>query len=423
MGALAGCPSQPEEEPPDPTPEPTPSARSAEEFEDVRGGFGPSIDVVEAGADPSGDEPIDDVLADVADDGRRLFFPEGTYLLDGFAGQFEDLTLLGDGASIVPRDRETVETLLEVRGPDNAVIGLTFDYRDVEIPPVIRIAGPDGWRFVDCTFLGMQDTGLDEGGKFCFYPEVTDVDGYGLVRRIGMQDGAAPPGEPDTRGGIWFGPNNEGTIHIDRIWMEGWAENTIYCHNSAGPVVIENSFFRNTNVAGTRVGGRTILRNNTYVKDDDVPRQGWRPEGQGQLMRGIWISGGDSEYGSRGSVLIEDCDFVFVDEQHGGQAIASAYELDGEITIRNCRIRQDFGNAIRVREGTPVILDDVSITGDTDDEAIWIDDEASIENANGVVATRGAVSNRESVISAFETDADPVLPSADPPGGFTNPGG
>lgn len=40
------------------------------------------VDIVDAGADPSGDEPIDDVLAKYNKDDTRIEFPTGRYKLD-----------------------------------------------------------------------------------------------------------------------------------------------------------------------------------------------------------------------------------------------------------------------------------------------------------------------------------------------------
>lgn len=421
VAGLAGCPfpfGEDSEEPPDegtPTPA-TPADTAPDQAGEEH------IDVTEVGADASGESLIDDVLEDVAADGAHLVLPEGEYKLGKFIGSFTGLTIEGRGARIVPESRSSIRRLLDISGPDNVVEGLTFDYRNVDLPPTVGMRGPDGWKFRNNTFRGVQKTDLPESGRYAFYPEVTDDEGTGLIRNVYMHDGSARPDSADTRGGIWFGPNNQGTIHIDGIWMEYWAENTIYAHNSPGQVLIENSFFRNTNVAGTRVGGNTILRNNTYVKTGPVPRQGWQPPGQGKTMRGVWISGGHRPYGSSGSVLIEDCDFIFLDEENGSSAIVLGYEIDGNLTIRNCRFRQDFRQAIAVQAPSEVVLDNIHITGNTQIPAIGIHPNSPLGEISGRVNTEGPISNRSDVAEAFE-DGTATDPDPSPPRGLSKPAG
>lgn len=79
-------------------------------------------DVTASGADPTGDVAIDGVLAALADDGRTLVFPPGTYRVD-------DATLRGcEGLDLVAPQGAT---LLFANGPTSS---LTFeDCRDVAV--------------------------------------------------------------------------------------------------------------------------------------------------------------------------------------------------------------------------------------------------------------------------------------------------
>jgi len=379
------------------------------------------INVTEAGADPSGETPIDSVLSDIVSDDASIYFPPGEYKLGQLSGRFQNLTLSGNNATILPEDRSSLWKLLDLQGPGNIIDGFVFDYREAELPPEIRITGPDGWAFKNCTFRGIQQTNLPHRGGFALLPAVTIEDGSGLVQNVYLHEGSAPPDGGDTRGGIWFGPSNKGTLRIDGVWMESWAENTIYGHNSPGKVIIENSFFRNSNVAGTRIGGNTILRNNTYVKTGPVPRQ-THPERSGQLMRGVWITGGGRPYGSNGSVLITDCDFVFLDENHGDASIQLRDPIEGPLTIKNCRIRQDFDQAIAIDASSPVSIENVQISGKTTAPAIKINSEATIRNISGTVATAGSVSNRSDVINKL-SGRFVKNPNPNPPTNLSKPAG
>jgi hypothetical protein len=377
------------------------------------------IDVQELGADPSGSEPLDDLLQNVAADDTHLFFPEGRYRLGELSGEFENLVLEGTEATIVPDDRSTLWRLLDVRGSRNVVDGFVFDYRDAEVPPEISIRGADGWAFRNCLFRGVQNTNLRQRGGFALLPAVTSEHGTGTIENVYMQDGSAPPSGGDTRGGIWFGPNNKGTLHIDGVWMEAWAENTIYGHNTPGEVIIENSFFRNTNVAGTRIGGNTTLRNNTYVKTGPVPKQ-THPNRNGEFMRGVWITGGRREFGSSGSVVIENCDFHFTNGDSTGPSIVQPAAIDGDLTIRNCHIRQDTDRAIWIDAPTNVSFVNVHITGETEEYAIFVDPEATINAVSGNVDTSGRISNRSEITDAVSGE-NVAAPDPSPPDNLTDP--
>lgn len=377
------------------------------------------INMQDAGADPTGEEPIDDVLRILADDETHLYFPEGQYRLGEFSGDFQNLVLEGEGARILPKDRTTLWRLVDLWGEGNVIDGFVFDYRDTQLPPEVSIGGPGGWAFRNCTFLGTQKTNLERRGGFALLPTVASESGEGVIENVYMHEGSAPPSGGDTRGGIWFGPGNEGTLRIDGVWMEGWAENTIYAHNSPGEVVIENSFFRNTNVAGTRIGGNTVLRNNTYVKTGPVPRQ-THPERSGRLMRGVWITGGRTEYGSAGSILIEDCDFYFTNGNTTGSAIIQPQSIDGDLAIRDCRIYQETDWAIRLNAQETVSFENVHISGETENEAIFLHPDATVDTISGSVDTSGPVSNRSDISDRLT--AEPATPpNTSPPDELIKP--
>lgn len=379
-----------------------------------------TVNVQEVGADATGETLVDDVLEEQARSHRRLYFPEGTYRLGEFSGTYNYLVLRGDGATIVPEDRSSLWRLLDVRGSNNAIQGFVFDYRDVEMPPMVAMSGPRGWSIRDCLFRGIQQTGIPEDGGFAILPATTDEDGVGRIENVYLHNGSAPQGGGDSRGGIWFGSSNTGTIHIDNVWMEYWADNGIYGHNSPGSVIIENSFFRNTNVAATRIGGHSRLRNNTYIKTGRPPKLAAEPDGSGRLMRGIWITGGQREHGSAGSVLIEDCDFIFTDGESTSSAILHSSEIDGQLRIKDCRIRQDVGYAIHIADQADVCLENVHITGSTEEPAIFVRDGIPVDPVSGAVETRGPISNRTSVKETF-IEESAKGPDPAPPDGLTEP--
>ena len=86
------------------------------------------VDMVEAGADPTGATPIDSVLERVAGDDTLLVFPDGDYLLTSF--RHDDLSNFGvtaDAASLVAPVGTQGDWIRLRGGRDHAVHGLTFD--------------------------------------------------------------------------------------------------------------------------------------------------------------------------------------------------------------------------------------------------------------------------------------------------------
>lgn len=86
------------------------------------------VDMVEAGADPTGTTFIDPVLERVAGDDTRLVFPDGDYLLASF--RRDDLSNFGvtaDAASLVAPAGARGDWIRLRGGRDHAFSGLTFD--------------------------------------------------------------------------------------------------------------------------------------------------------------------------------------------------------------------------------------------------------------------------------------------------------
>jgi hypothetical protein len=317
---------------------------------------GRRVNVVSEGADENGETPIDDVLQSAVASNTEIFFPPGTYRLNGFSADgLENVSFVGKKATLVPPDGSTSQ-LLALSGTNVSVEGFTFDYTAPSTAPMVTMRCTDGLELKNCEFVGVADVpggGGSSGHQYHFLPSVTDPNGTGLVENVTMADGTM---SPSNRGGIWFGQDNAGTLTFDGLHVEKFANNSLYCYTSAGPVIVKNSFFRNNNVGGPRIGsnGSRIL-DTTIVADGEVPVQAFT---DGQTSRGIWI------YSACDDVLVEGCDFTMSGPYAGGGIVYGA--ANANVDVKDCRFEMDVDRpAIDCPvDGGPITIEDVSVTGD-----------------------------------------------------------
>ena len=322
---------------------------------------GRAINVVSEGADKTGGTPIDDVLHSAISSNTRIFFPPGTYRLNGFSADgLENVSFVGKKATLVPPEGSTGQ-LLALSGTNVSVEGFTFDYTAPSTAPMVSMQCTDGLELKNCDFVGQADVsggGGSSGHQYHLLPAVTDPNGTGLVKNVTMADGTM---SPSNRGGIWFGDNNQGTLVFDGLHMEKFANNSLYCYSSVGPVIVKNSFFRNNNVSGPRIGSNgTRILNTTIVSDGEVPTQAFTG---GQTSRGIWIPDDCSD------VLIQGCDFVMSGPYASSGIVYDAPNAGAD--VKNCRFEMDVESpAIEASvTASPITIDNVSVTGDAASEA------------------------------------------------------
>lgn len=265
------------------------------------------IDVVEAGADNTGSEPIDDLLVELRGDDTLLVFPPGRYLMTEqfrYTG-FENFGLVGDDATIVPGSIEAVDGnvvtegtfdgaarlfrlgVIYSPGQDLRFEGFDFDFTaESSGLRAVEAYVSDGMQVRDIDVLGQHDTGTFGPALFC----VTDDDGVGTVEGFRAPDGGAF--SENTVGDIDVGPTGMliSSSHAGKLWVRDcelgeFPDNGLYVSGADGRVVVEGGVYRNSNVANIRLAGDySYVRNATVVVDD-------RREGHNQ--RGIRLDEGE----------------------------------------------------------------------------------------------------------------------------------
>lgn len=367
------------------------------------------VNVVEAGADNSGSDPIDGVLRDVLGDGTLVEFPDGEYAINQLSlwGKRNfGMRATGD-ATLVPGDDYNQN--LWIGGSDFSDFlfeGFTIDNTEEGKAPAVKMLADDGLTVRDVTKRGVHD-----GAENAFQFRVTDSDGDGLVERLRAPDGGpwldAPGGSPV---GVYV--DSDGPITFRDCQIERFGNNGLYAAHSSAPITVEGGHFENNDVAQIRLGSAgSAVRGAEIVVDD--------PEYESGNFRGIRISDGP------GPVTVEDCD-ISVSGAQGTGAIVGAYS-GGSFTVRDTRIRvgrdyevvgsgDDTSRGIYVDEPTGIddpgerVIENVSITGEAHDRSAMQFDRGNNRVENVCISQSG--SHRKGIEFADGTDDNVVRNAA-----------
>lgn len=377
LSALSGCSSWDSPEPDTSTPETTrspdgettrePTATTTpEQYDNV-------VDIVEAGGDPDGNEPIEPVLKRVIDDDTLVRFPPGTYLV-GSIWEFGDVSnaaVVGDRATLIPGEGLKY-WLLGTKLEDFTLAGFTLDHRGANVGPQVQLHATRGKSVVrDLTVRGFHDS-----EKIVLIPNVETEDASLLIERLRIPDGTK--GVP----AVFMGPRSVGKISFVDCYLEHCAQG-IYGSAHSGPFHVVGGTYANNNKCAIRTGGGSSGAHirGVHVRIDNPIPDRWTNR---KNLRGIWLREG---YHS----VVEDCTIEMVDlKGAGSDGAIHIDDLMGRATIRNTKIRTDQNvralraqapskrvEAIQGNQGLPeerqVVCENLQVTGDANrDETIRV---------------------------------------------------
>lgn len=310
------------------------------------------INMVDAGADPTGEEPIDDLLYELAGDDTLLYFPEGRYKLNQFRNYtgeygsfdnekytpFENFGLKGAGSGktvLVPREGQGSDEFgtgyfdrlwFELRyGSSYLVEGFTLDYTAPRTGARFQLVPTGGFVMRDVRVKGVLD---NPKGALLFW--VLDPDEYGLVQNVRLPDGAESPTNSFITNGLNVSSLSRGTISFRDCHVEGFTDNGLYASNPVDPaaVRVEGGYYANNNIAQVRLGtSNSYVRNARIEVTEDVDT--WYTTN----MRGIRQADGSG-------VTVKNCDVVMSADVGSSGGIVSNH-TSGELYVKNTRIRTD----------------------------------------------------------------------------------
>jgi len=316
------------------------------------------VDMVEAGADDTGTEPVDALIEKHAADHTLLRFPQGEYLLTkGHKfSEFTNLGFVGDGATLVPRGLPNGYLFVfGTEQPGNATgllfRGFEFDYSASDSGgTALNVLVDDGVYVRDVSVHGPQRL-----PRILLGVAVMKPDGTGVVERLHFPDGAPAGGWPV---GIFVHRFHVGDLTFRDCRVEHFPNNGLYASEAQGPVKVEGGRFRNNDISQVRLGSRGSYARNVEVVVDAV-----RPKDRNQ--RGIWLRHPDG-------VEVDGCT-VRVEESTG-----TAIHVEGgrAATLKNTDVTIDASRyALNVVPDSPtgtghVTVDNLHVTGSATGEHV-----------------------------------------------------
>ncbi|WP_255149566.1 hypothetical protein [Halorarius halobius] len=295
------------------------------------------VDVRQRGADPTGNEPINDVLEANRGNDTLFFFPPGTYLMSDpwVVREFSNVGVVGRDATVtIPPGYKNY--LFAFGEPDSAR-GLLFEGVDFDCSArdsgarVLEARIDDGLEVRDVTVRGVQEVDF-AATRF----DITSESGRGVVERLRLPDG----GVAHSRAvGCYVGDQSYGALEFVDCRMESFPNNGLYASSSKGPLVVRGGYYANNGIASVRVGNGGVVRN-VRVRCD-AGDNGF------ENMRGIRLRNG-------ASARVENCTVELIDVTYSDGAIVVEEWLESA-TVRDTTVRIDTDGiaALRVKPPAP----------------------------------------------------------------------
>ncbi len=378
IAALAGCSNDPgQETPPEMERDGNSNNPNGDDESDepsLPDGFDRIENVVDHGADTSGEESLVPILDSIDPDGAVLYLPPGRYRMDGSwkPEDFERLAVVGVDATIVP-DPGTQTYLFSIDGRDSGeeirVEGLTFDFSHPEA----------GGRMVhlkarnELLIRDLTATGTVKDGPSLVRVDLTEPDGEGLVERLRLPDGATVESGIT---GCYVGNDNRGDITFRDCRIEGFPDNGLYADPPAGSITVDGGHFANCGIANVRVRGDSVVRD-VFVRCDDEHRDF-------NNMRGIRLTDYEPQDTPEPAV-VENCRVEMHEVSHSDGAI----ELSGQLAravVRDTEILTDADDVPAFNAKRPdSVFQELGIQPNVEMENVTIEGSAADGEAISIV--------------------------------------
>jgi hypothetical protein len=336
--------------------------------------------VEDIGCDPNGNEPIQDKVSNAAQDGTKVVFPPGTYLVTGGLniGVEGTFGFVGEGfqSSTQPPQpgSESVVFKIQAGGPINFLNvralqqgqfgNFVIDQRDPLSHGGLQIRSDGNVRVRDVRTVGAQTQvdGKDNNPSF-FTPMANGADSLIVYERCIARGGGVPGSKNigGSSGFAVFGRNGtRGTVILKDCVIENMADNGIYGARTKAKVRVLGGLYRNNDVSQVRVNGDAIVRGVDVVIDEQnytgvKSKSNARERGPGwPATNGLKIETKASISANTGTP-VKNCNVVgksVVSESNAG-GLVNVWDSGGAVTVENCRITNNIAGTTSVLAQNP----------------------------------------------------------------------
>ncbi|WP_246391651.1 twin-arginine translocation signal domain-containing protein [Halosimplex pelagicum] len=354
------------------TPTGTPIPEVVAEYGDQ---FDSIVNVVDAGADPEGSEPINDVLTDAIAEDTLVYFPAGRYALDYM--EIEDVS--GFGLVSIPHERtllvpngpveEVGNHFIDFRGVGDILLdGLEFDFTESGVGGAIRTISEGNVVARNLRTHGKLPDRNKERKHVAYRFEVQNPEGKGLVERVVARDGGHDGGNGV---GIYVGKDHAGSLTFRDCEIANFPNNGLYASapgqtldgytGNNGDIHVRGGRYENNNIANVRIGSTGSTVKDVTVVVDRVPPS---PSSSHLNVRGIRLR-------ARSDQLVENCEVRIGPDAGKGFGAISYHPEHESSTIRDTTIRvdRDDFSAIDATDSSnggseaPLNFENVTVTG------------------------------------------------------------
>jgi len=219
------------------------------------------LDAVEdLGLDPSGEEPVEEALAEALTvPGTLILFPEGQYR---FAASMnltaERVGLLGTGTSAsFPNPGLGACCSTARRSVSTTCSSRTWTSTSVRRTPRPESGSTAGTGSTSRTSSSSAEGASTTPGRSVRSSLRSVVTTVGVLRNAVAKKGSRIDGYEGGNGriGVWVGWSNKGTVRIEGCDFREFGNNGTYTSRTPGQVEIVDSYFLNNNAASVRIGG------------------------------------------------------------------------------------------------------------------------------------------------------------------------
>jgi hypothetical protein len=240
--------------------------------------FGTVVDAVEQGANSAGEEPVNFLFEEYADDETLLAFEPGTYEIDYFSlSDIERLGVVGTGsdpAQFVPaagqcRGGHPWVAFQGVR--DLLLENVTFDFRETSAGGPLHLFLEGDSTIRNVAYLGSCSNQIG-----VIKIDVRDANGTARVENLVTRN----VDDNNSLTGIYVTENHAGELTFVDCQVENYSDNGLYASSPGGSdgqdgaVNVIGGTYRNNNVAGVRLGTTGARAEDvTVVVDAETP--GW----------------------------------------------------------------------------------------------------------------------------------------------------